>query len=253
MSIVPRAVTRRRLGGSRRDLPEMHNGDRMTQKEFHRVYEQMPEDFRAELIGGIVYVASPLKRRHGKPHMLLGGVFAAYEGNTRGVDAGDNTTVILGEEGEPQPDLYLRILPEFGGQSRTTADDYVEGAPELIAEIANTSRALDLHAKRRDYARYGVREYLVVVIGDRRIRWIDLREDRELPADADGVIRVRTFPGLWIAPEALFACDYKRVMATLEQGLASPEHAEFVARLAAAGASRSRGAKAPSSRPRRSR
>ncbi len=56
---------------SRRASIELQNGDRMTQQEFHRLYEQTPEGFKAELIGGIVYVASPLYPAHGKPHMLL--------------------------------------------------------------------------------------------------------------------------------------------------------------------------------------
>jgi Uma2 family endonuclease len=215
------------------EVPELHNGDRMTREEFHRIYEQMPEDFRAELIGGIVYVASPLKRRHGNMHMPLGTLLYTYEGNTPGVESSDNTTVLLGEEGEPQPDLYLRILPEFGGQSQTSPDDYVTGAPELIAEIALSSQAIDLHGKRDDYTRYGVREYLVVSLKERRLRWFDLRADQELLADADGVWRVRTFPGLWIHGDALLARDYQRLMATLQQGLATPEHAAFVSQLTA--------------------
>src|SRR5437762_267488 len=108
------------------DFSTFENGDRMTRAEFHRIYEQMPENFRAELIGGIVYVASPLKRRHGKDHMRLGSLFDAYQSHTPGVDAADNATVILGADDEPQPDLYLRILPEYGGQSRNTADDYID-------------------------------------------------------------------------------------------------------------------------------
>src|SRR2546425_8787214 len=109
------------------DKPDLHSGDRMTADEFMRIYEQMPEDFKAELIGGIVYVASPLRRRHGTAHPAWGTLFFAYQGNTPGVECGDNTTIILGEEGVPQPDLYLRILPDYGGQSQTTAGDYVAG------------------------------------------------------------------------------------------------------------------------------
>lgn len=219
--------------------PELHSGDRMSQEEFHAAYERAPADFKAELIGGIVYVASPLRRRHGTNHLPLGTVLFAYEGNTPGVESGDNTTVILGDESEPQPDLYLRILPEFGGQSKTSDDDYVEGPPELVAEITHSSRALDLHAKRRDYTRYGVLEYLVLTLDDGRLRWFDLPNDRELPLDSEGVCRVRTFPGLWIQSEALLQKDYARLMATLQQGLATPEHAAFVERLAAARAARS--------------
>lgn len=217
------------------EQPELHSGDLMTQEEFHRIYSQMPEGFRAELVEGIVYVASPLKRRHGKAHLLLGSVFAAYEGATPGVDASDNTTVLLGEESEPQPDLYLRILPAFGGQSTTSADDYVEGAPELIAEIAYSTRALDLHAKRRDYRRHGVLEYFVFTAKEQKLVWLDLKGDQDVAVAPDGIVRARTFPGLWIDPAALFRQDYTALMATLQRGLASPEHGDFVRKLAAAG------------------
>jgi Uma2 family endonuclease len=221
-------------------IPELHNGDHVSREEFHRIYEQMPPNFKAELIGGIVYVASPLSRLHGNPHAMLTTLFGTYAVHTPGVETADNTTVLLGEEGEPQPDLFLRILPECGGQSRTTPDDqYVEGAPELIAEVAHTSRAIELHAKRRDYTRYGVREYLVLSVRDRRMFWFDLRADRELTPDADGIIRVHTFPGLWIDVEAILTKD-PRMIAVISQGLATPEHAAFVESLTQARAARGR-------------
>src|SRR5437660_9969887 len=92
---------------------ELENGARMSQPEFHRIYSQMPDHFKAELIGGIVYVASPLKIRHGKHHLPFGSLLFAYESATPGVECSDNTTIILGDKGEPQPDLFLRILPEY--------------------------------------------------------------------------------------------------------------------------------------------
>ncbi len=226
------------------DVPELYSGDRMSREEFHRIYEQMPPHFKAELIGGIVYVSSPLKRPHGTHHLHLGVLFGTYALNTPGAEAGDNTTVLLGEEAEPQPDLYLRILPDYGGQSRTSADDYIEGAPELVAEVTHSRQAIDLHAKRDDYARYGVREYLVLSVRDRRLFWFDLRADQELTPDDDGILRIRCFPGLWIDAEALLRKD-PRLMAVLAQGLATPEHAAFVQSLAQAKASRSRRKKAP--------
>ena len=210
---------------------ELHTGDRMTQPEFHRICEQMPESFSAELIGGIVYVASPLKIQHGNNHLSLGSLLFYYESATLGVQSGDNVTVILGEEGEPQPDVFLRILPEFGGRTRTE-NDYVVGGPELAAEIANSSRSIDLHAKKVDYARYGVLEYLVLCLRERQLRWFDLRANQELSADADGVMRIRSFPGLWINVAALLARNARRMLATLDEGLATPEHAAFVRKLA---------------------
>ena len=213
--------------------PKLANGDRMTREEFHRLYLESPDDLVAELIGGIVYLASPLRLRHGTHHLQLGTVFVNYQSQTPGVEAADNATVMLGDQGEPQPDLFLRILPECGGQSRTADDDYVDGPPELIAEIADSSRAIDLHAKYEDYRRYGVLEYLVACLPEKELRWFDLRNDRELHADGDGIIRVRTFPGLWIDAAALFGNDPARLIATLHQGLAAPEHGDFVAKLAA--------------------
>jgi Uma2 family endonuclease len=142
------------------------------------------------------------------------------------------TTVLLGDESEPQPDLYLRILPDYGGQSRTT-DDYVEGAPELVAEIAYSTRAIDLHRKLDDYRRCGVLEYIVLCLREPQVRWFDFRSGQELALDGDGVLRSRVFPGLWIDTAALVAHDHARLTTTLQAGLATPEHADFVQRLAA--------------------
>ncbi len=213
---------------------ELYRGDRFSREEFHRIYAAMPANFHAELVGGIVYVASPRKRRHGTNRLPLGTLSFTYEAHTPGVECADNTTILLGEDSEPQPDLLLRILPERGGQTTTTDDDYVAGPPELIAEIAHSSRALDLHAKREDYRRYGVQEYLVLCLQENQLRWFDLAADAERQPDAEYLCRLETFPGLWIHAEALLSKDYPRMMTTLEAGLASGEHADFVKQLAEA-------------------
>src|SRR5262249_20675008 len=163
----------------------------------------MPEDAKAELIEGVVYMASPLGIEHGRRHLHLGTVLTLYEGATPGVQAVDNTTVILSGVDEPQPDLSLRGLPEHGRQTRNQGI-YIAGAPELMIEVAHSSRAIDLHAKRRAYARHGGVEYLVADLEDARLHWIDLRADQDLVLDADGVCRLRAFPGLWIDGPALF-------------------------------------------------
>jgi Uma2 family endonuclease len=213
---------------------DLWSGDKMSREEFHRLYEQTPPNFKAELVGGIVYVASPLALRHGTSQPPLTTVLFAYFGNTPGVQVGDNSTILLGDDAEPQPDLFLRILPECGGQSRTVRlkdKDYVEGAPELIAEVAHSSRSIDLHGKRSDYTRHGVLEYLVLSLEENRLRWFDLCADKELEIEPDGILRGRSFPGLWIDSRALLANDYHALMASLNRGLATPEHADFVKRL----------------------
>lgn len=217
---------------SRRGCDLLQSGDRMTQAEFHELYEQTPQGFKAELIGGRVYVASPLRIAHGRHHLLLGSLLSAYEAATPGVEACDNTTVLLGDDAEPQPDVLLRILPEFGGQSQNN-DGYVAGAPEFVVEVALSSYAIDLHDKKHLYARYGVREYLVHCVKERQLRWFDLAAGVEKSADAAGLCRAATFPGLWIDGPALLEHNYGRLMATLQSGLASAEHAAFVGELAA--------------------
>ncbi len=214
--------------------PELRDGDRMSQREFHAIYELMPTHVRAQLIAGRVYVASPMKVNHGRNTPQLAAVLAHYESRTLGVEAAEGVTIILSEEDEPEPDLMLRILPEYGGKSRNTSDGYVEGPPELLIEVSDSTRPLDLGDKRRQYAAHGVLEYLVVDLRDRRLHWFDLTADRELNPESDGVYRVKTFPGLWIDSTALLGRDLPRLLTTLDAGLATPEHAAFVARLAAA-------------------
>jgi Uma2 family endonuclease len=215
-----------------KDFPELHSGDHMTREEFHRIYERMPENFKAELIGGIVYVASPMRRPHGTNHLFLSAVVTAYSANTIGVEAGDNTTILLGREDEPQPDLYLRILEEYGGNSKVTKDEYIEGSPEWIAEVAHSSKAIDLNLKKFDYRRNHIQEYVVMSLKERKLRLFDLSADKELHPDPDGIYRMRAFPGLWFHGEALFAKNYHLLMNTLAVGMGSPEYVAFVKKLA---------------------
>src|SRR5205814_719652 len=129
-------------------------------------------------------------------------------------------------EDVPQPDVYLRILPASGGQSRDRGK-YPEGAPEMVAEVCVSSRAYDLHQKRELYRAAGVREYLAVLVEEQAIRWHRRGRTgfRVVPAGADGVHRSAVFPGLWLDGPALLKGDMARVLATLGEGLAAPEHA----------------------------
>lgn len=211
----------------------LENGERMDQKTFHERYLKTPPDFRAELIEGIVYVMSPLRNKHGRSDYRFNGVLFAYSAATPGVEGQSNATTIMGERTEPQPDSALLILEEYGGQTRDGDDDYSYGAPELVIEVALSSRSIDLHAKFRDYERAGVREYVVYDASKPEIHWFALEGGRfaPLPPDADGLFRSRVFPGLWLDPAAFLANDKPALLAALGRGLASPEHAAFVAEL----------------------
>jgi Uma2 family endonuclease len=215
-------------------VPLLANGDRMSQPEFHRRYQAYPEGVKFELVGGTVYMASPLRHPHSTYHQKFNWVFLHYEEGTPGVESCDNATVILGEESEPQPDTTLRILAECGGQSRVDADQYVEGAPELVAEVAHSSRAIAMNQKREDYERAGVLEYLVLCIEERELRWFHFPSDKEITPNRQGISRSVVFPGLWIDNRALLEQNKTRLREVVQQGIASRAHAAFVRRLQAA-------------------
>ena len=215
--------------------PPLENGDRLTRDEFERRYDAMPHLKKAELIKGVVYMGSPVRfGKHGQPHGRLLTWLGTYVAFTKGVSLGDNTTVRLDSDTEPQPDALLRVEREGRANSRISADDYVEGAPELVAEISSSTVSYDLHDKMDAYRTAGVQEYLVWRVEDQEFDWFLLRDGEYVPIspDADGVCASRTFPGLRLAIAAMLTGDMAQVMGELQKGLDAAEHAEFVASLA---------------------
>ncbi|MCW6049803.1 Uma2 family endonuclease [Microcoleus sp. A2-C5] len=207
----------------------LENGDRLSRPEFHDRYLAMPHVKKAELIEGIVYMPSPVRFvPHAEPHSNIIGWLWNYRIATPGVRLGDNATVFLDGDNEPQPDALLRI--ENGGNSQITDDDYIQGAPELVVEIAASTASKDLHDKKKAYRRNGVQEYMVWQINKQRLHWFTLNEGKyvSLEPDENGVVRSLVFPGLWLAVPALLSGDLAQVMAVLQEGINSPEHAEFV-------------------------
>jgi Uma2 family endonuclease len=152
------------------------------------------------------------------------------------VVGGHTATLRLDLDNEPQPDAYLRILPEFGGQAILDAKGYVVGAPELVAEVAVSSVSYDLHDKLNAYRRNQVREYLVWRVRDREVDWFALREGQfeKLPLGADGLLRSETLPGLWLDPRSVVSREAARMLEVAMFGVASAEHRTFLAQLKSA-------------------
>ncbi|MDB9521672.1 Uma2 family endonuclease [Dolichospermum circinale CS-1225] len=213
-------------------IPPLENGDKLTRHEFERRYHAMPNLKKAELIEGVVYVASPLRiKSHGEPHAYIMTWLGVYKAATPGIGFADNATVLIDTDNEPQPDALLRI--ETGGQSRINKDDYVEGAPELIVEIAASSASYDLHEKLKVYRRNQVQEYLIWRVYDYQFDWFKLQQGEyiQLQPNADNIICSQVFPGLWLDKIALLGGDLGKVLTVVQQGLASPEHEDFISRL----------------------
>lgn len=194
------------------ELPILENGDHLSREEFHRRYEAMPDSVHAELINGVVYLASPVSlKRHGRPHGAVIGWLLAYESGHPDVEHADNTTIILDSGNEPQPDGLLRYLD---GQTTLSEEGYVLGAPELVAEVASSSVSYDMNAKLEMYREHGALEYVVWRVRDNELDWFILRNGvyQRLQAGDDGIVRSETFPGLRLNVRALLEGDFATVL-----------------------------------------
>jgi Uma2 family endonuclease len=214
-------------------VPPLRHGDRLTREEFERRYNAMPHINKAELLDGVVYMPSPVSEEHSEPHFDLVSWLGLYRLATPGVAGGDNGTLRLDLNSEPQPDAYLRILASHGGRARVSADRYVEGAPELVAEVAVSSIPVDLNVKLPLYERNEVQEYVLWRVPDQEIDWFIYRGDHyeRLSPTTGGIYKSEVLPGLWLAALAMVRGNLTVWHQVALQGHASPEHADFVRRL----------------------
>ncbi|OAB62964.1 hypothetical protein AY599_14260 [Leptolyngbya valderiana BDU 20041] len=213
-------------------IPPLENGDRLSRSEFERRYQAMPHLKKAELVEGVVYMASPLRiQSHSVPHSDLITWLGVYKAATPGIVLGIEPTVRLDADNELQPDAVL-FVP--GRQATISEDDYIEGTPELIVEVAASSAAIDLHDKKRAYRRNGVKEYIVWRTLEGQLDWFRLEADEYVPQypDSQGILRSEVFPGLWLAVSPLLSGELATVLSMLQQGLNSSEHRDFVQELA---------------------
>jgi Uma2 family endonuclease len=229
----PTATTERPQQATEEKIPFLQSGDRLTRAEFERRYAAQSSIEKAELIEGVVYVASPVHIQHGEPHLRIAGLVFNYIASTPGVRASDNQSLRLDLENEVQPDVSVWLDEAVGGQVRVRDDIILEGAPELVIEIAASSAAYDLHDKLRVYRRNGVREYLALVAHEGETLWHQWRDERYelLAPDEKGVLKSVAFPGLWLNSPAFWDGDLAALLATLQEGLQTAEHAAFVSQL----------------------
>lgn len=231
-----RAITPPPSPKTTEEVPPLELGDHLTRDEFERRYEATPGIKKAELIEGVVFMPPPAVRwdYHGSPHSNLMYWVVHYRTSTPGLVVGDNSSIRLDLENEPQPDVAMVIGSGHGGQAKFTPDGYLEGAPEFVGEVSATSVSIDLNAKLRVYRRNGVREYLVWRVRERAIDWFVLKQgEYERLPEVNGILRSEVFPGLWLDPLALIDDDAATAIRVLNQGLSTPEHADFVSRLKA--------------------
>jgi Uma2 family endonuclease len=226
---MPETVMPSPVSGTKAAPLPLHAGDHLSASEFLRRYEAMGDQVKAELINGIVYIMFPAHfEAHGVPDSIIQtwlGHFAAY---TPSVHHATGPTIKLSRADVPQPDSLLLIKPEAGGNCRITADDYISGAPEFVAEVSASSASYDSREKMEAYLRAGVREYLIWRTYDKAVDWFVLQEDEyvRLPPDADDIIRSPHLSGLWLNMKALLTHDRAAVLRTLDEGLKARERSQ---------------------------
>jgi Uma2 family endonuclease len=200
-----------------RALPPLESGDRLTREEFHRRYSERPDIKKAELVNGVVYVASPASGRHAESFGMVLSWLGVYAALVPGVRLMADATLILSDDDEVQPDAMLFREPPPPGGAHVRDDGYVGGAPQLIVEVAVSSASYDLHDKLLMYEREGVPEYVVWRVVDRAFDWFRLRDGRyeRVEPDADGMIESEVFPGLRLNVAAMLAGDRAAVHAAV--------------------------------------
>lgn len=209
-------------------------GERLTRGEFERRFDGLTGPIRAELIEGVVRLRPPVRWHNGAcPTADVIGWLGCYAAATRGTDVGAHPSVRLDAMNEPQPTAAMILSAGVGGQTRVSPDGFLEGGPELVAEVAAETDSIDLQTGFRVYGRNNVRECILWSLRDAAIDWFVLRNDRynPLPLGTDGAYRSETFSGLWLNAAALVRNDIPAVLQTLQQGLGSPEHAAFISQL----------------------
>lgn len=202
-------------------IPPLENGDHLSASEFLRRFESMPEIKKAELIQGLVALASPVHTDvHGEQDGLIQGWLSYYAAFRSGVRHATNATLRLGPDDVPQPDAMLFRDAEQGGKTRLDKKGYLTGAPELIVEVAASSVSRDAQEKFVSYRRAGVLEYVLWRVQDEAIDWFVLEEDEYRPVKpVEGVLQSRVFSGLWLEVEAALRGDRAAVLATLRRGM----------------------------------
>jgi Uma2 family endonuclease len=130
-------------------------------------YMSLPDDgCRYELIHGELVMSPSALHPHGRVLMYI--AFRLDEFVTRrglGV-VGIETDVVFGEHEVRRPDVHY-----ISARRQSIIRGHIYGPPDLVVEVTSPENwQADLHDKRDDYERFGVREYWVIDIADGRRR-----------------------------------------------------------------------------------
>lgn len=208
---MAKTTTQRRLRQNGR------GDDVFTVKDFYRL---VPDGQKADLLDGVIYLASPDMRRSSKLNVFLTSLMSMYA-SAKGLGEVDASRYAfnLSETYSPEPDVaYVSnkrrtILTESGGR----------GAPDIAVEIvARESRDRDYGIKKQTYERAEVKEYWIVDPFQRRMEFHRLHRGRYrlVPLERNRIFRSKVLSGFWLDVEWLLSDplpnDYECLQAILQ-------------------------------------
>ena len=170
----------------------------------------LPEDVKAEIVGGLVQLLPAPRPRHSK----IQGALRAFVGKPFDDDDGfggpGGWWIFLEVDVQLSPHDILR--PDLTGFRRTRLSDLDERPftviPDWVCEVLSPSTARnDRVAKRRLYAQHGVKHYWLVDPETRTLEALELREGVWLEVgvyDEESVVRIRPFEDIELPVGRLF-------------------------------------------------
>jgi Uma2 family endonuclease len=157
-------------------------------------------DQKADLIDGVIYMASPEGIPSNELFLRLITVIRFFVRRRKlGTVFGSRMACRLDDKNAPEPDILFVANKNLARLKHGG----VEGPADFAVEIVSPeSVELDYGKKRRQYQRFGIREYLIVDEAERHVTLLRLDRKgkyREVPA-RKGRVQSQVVPGFWLDP-----------------------------------------------------
>jgi Uma2 family endonuclease len=180
------------------------------------------ENEKADLIDGVIYMASPENTDANELFVWLLSLFHDFvEFHDLGRIYGSRVAFRLDEKNAPEPDIAFVARRNLHRVQRGR----VEGPPDLAVEIVSPdSVERDYETKKRKYAEAGVPEYWIIDEMAEQVTLLSLAAGskyREVKPKK-GILRSKLLPGFWLRPEWLWQAPRPRKAEILAQLLEPP-------------------------------
>jgi Uma2 family endonuclease len=177
-------------------------------------------DQKADLIDGVIYVASPDNTDSNRLFMWLIFLISGFvDDKELGKVYGSRAAFRLAEHQGPEPDIaFVRK-----DRQHLIQRGFVDGGPDLAIEIVSPERVeRDYEKKRKQYQDAGVPEYWIVDGIEETVTLLrlDLKGKYREVRPRKGVLHSEVLPGFWLRPDWLWQSPLPKRTEILGQLLA---------------------------------